>query len=123
MGQKFFHITLKERQKISDLMCDGISINRIAKIIGRNKSSISRELQRNENTKGYLANTAHSDSIKRWRLAHRRKRLKNARIRKYVIAHLEKGWSPLKISKQISIEMPGSTISHEAIYQFLRQKG
>jgi len=120
MGQKFYHMTLEERQRISDLMSEGLSINRIAEMIGRNKSSISRELHRNENNKGYAPDKAHQESVKRWHLAHRRERLKNSRIRKYVKNHLAKGWSPLKISKQISEDMPGYSISHEAIYQFLR---
>lgn len=122
MGQKFYHMTFEERQKISDLMSEGLSINRIAELIGRNKSSISRELHRNESRKGYTADNAQKTSTQRWHIAHRRERLKNGRIRKYVKNHLAKGWSPLKISKQISADMPGHSISHEAIYQFLKRQ-
>jgi IS30 family transposase len=120
MGQKFFHMTLQERKKISSLVSEGLSINQIALMIGRNKSSISRELHRNESQKNYSPDKAHQESVKRWQSTHRRERLKNHRIRKYVKVHLEKGWSPLKISKQISNDLPGHSISHEAIYQYLR---
>ena len=45
---KYQHISIEEREKIQKLLWKGISIRDIAKELGRNTSSISREINRNK---------------------------------------------------------------------------
>lgn len=46
-------------------------------------------------------------------------RLKEERIRTYVVAKLREGWSPEIIAGRIRLDHPGLTISHEAIYEYV----
>ena len=48
------HLTLEEREKILKYHSMGYSLSRIAEILCRNKSTISRELNRNSDKDGYL---------------------------------------------------------------------
>lgn len=43
----YIHLTIEERASISHLHKQGVSIRQIAKAIGRNPSTIKRELDRN----------------------------------------------------------------------------
>ncbi|HEX7319131.1 MAG TPA: IS30 family transposase [bacterium] len=52
-------------------------------------------------------------------IAQQRPRLKEARIRAYVMAKLQEHWSPEIIAGRLAVDHPGLTISLEAIYQFV----
>ena len=43
----YSHLTAEERDRLADLMADGLSLRSIAKALGRAASTISRELRRN----------------------------------------------------------------------------
>ena len=43
----YSHLTAEERDRLSDLMADGLSLRSIAKALGRAASTISREIGRN----------------------------------------------------------------------------
>ncbi len=47
MGKHYKHLTLEDRIEIYRLRADGKSLDAIGKQIGRDKSTISRELERN----------------------------------------------------------------------------
>ncbi len=97
------------------------SLGEIAKTLGRSKSTISRELNNNSSPeyKKYLSHRAHKRAVQKRENASRRPRLKDARIISYVRTKLKAGWSPEQISGRISIDHPGFSISHEAIYQYI----
>ena len=54
--------------------------------------------------------------------AAQRPRLKNRAVMYYVIEKLHSGWSPEQIAGRIRHELPGQSVSHEAIYQFIYDK-
>ncbi len=59
-------IKLEEREKIYQLLKADISLRKIAKELGRSKSSISREVKRNSSIKlGYLPDRANITASKR----------------------------------------------------------
>lgn len=94
----------------------------IADELGRDKSTISRELQRNapEIRKGYyLSHKAQERARSRWISSHSRPRLKNQEIRDYVEKNIKAGLSPELIAGRLRLDRPGSRISHEAIYQYI----
>jgi len=122
MHGKYSHLTEEERYMIAVLKAKERTLSDIAREIGRHKSTISRELHRNAPAihKGYyLSHKAQERAMVHWALTHKRERLKNQEVRKYVETCLRKGWSPEMIAGRLSIDKPGESISHEAIYQYI----
>jgi len=122
MEGEYTHLTKEERDMIAVLIAKGVPLSEIAQELGRHKSTISRELDRNAppTNKGYyLSHKAQERASYRWLVTHKRKRLKSQRIREYVEVKLKDGWSPEIIAGRLSIEEPGNAISHEAIYQYI----
>ena len=107
---------------IAVLRGEGRTLRFIARELGRDPSTLSRELKRNAapvNTGYYLPHKAHERATKRNRETHRRDRLKEPRIRRYVRDRLRSGLSPELIAGRWSRLHPESSISHEAIYQWV----
>ena len=121
MKNTYYHLSIEERDRIGVLRAQGTSITEIARTLGRDKGTISRELQRNRAPiyNVYLPHKADLRAKERKRRAGKRLRLRNTMIRRYVINHLRKGWSPEQITGRLSHDRPGYSISHEAIYQFV----
>ncbi len=125
MGKSYNHISRDERVAIGIMMRDGKNLSEIARALGRNKGTISREIKRNSSPKEnyYTMPWAHLKAERRsWR-AHRRPRLKSEQIILYVRSKLKEGWSPEQISGRIGQDCPGLSISHEAIYQYIYSLG
>lgn len=122
MEKSYHHLTIQDRDKIAVLRAEGRCPCEIARMIGKHRATISRELNRNAPAqyKGYyLGHKAQERAGKRWQMSHRKKRLSNQIIRDYVDEHLKQGWSPELIAGRIKIDKPGLSISHEAIYQYI----
>jgi IS30 family transposase len=122
MGKKYQHLSKEERDMITVLKAKDYTLGDIADELGRDKSTISRELQRNapEIHKGYyLSHKAQERARSRWVSSHHRPRLKNQEIRDYVEKNIKAGLSPELISGRWRLGHPGSKISHEAIYQYI----
>jgi transposase, IS30 family len=121
MPKQYNHLNQEERELIAQYRYEGKSLGFIAKALSRDRSSISRELSRNSSTeyKRYTPCRAHARAEQRWVTVHRRPRLKNDLIRRYVTKKLTEGWSPEQIAGRLPIDHPGQVISHEAIYQFI----
>jgi len=116
-------LSFGEREKISVFKAMGKSLREIARLIGKDVSTVSRELKRNGGRAAkrsyYLASRAHEKAKRRKSLAAKRGRLKDPKIRGYVKEKIKLHWSPEQISGRISIDFPELRISHEAIYQFI----
>jgi IS30 family transposase len=121
MPKLYKQLSQSERENIANLLSEGHSLGDIAKELGRNKSTISRELARNSapQHQRYTPCRAHARACDRKTTANTHERLKNDFIRQYVKDGLEKGWSPEQISGRIRIDYPGYSINHEAIYQYI----
>jgi IS30 family transposase len=117
---KYKHLSIEERELIQLRLWEKKSIRAIAKELNRPPSSISREINRNLPAihYRYTPRLAHQRAMNSRSSRGRQDRLKNERIRKYVIAHLKRRWSPEQIANTIEDEIQ-ETISHEAIYQFI----
>ena len=124
MHEPYQQITQDERDLIAHLHAKGLSRSEIARGIGRNKSTVSRELRRNGSGvyDVYLAHKAQARASIRKQESGQRPRLKNKRIKRYVIRKLKAGWSPEQISGDLKENHPQLRISHEAIYQFVYDK-
>lgn len=117
---KYQHLTIEEREKIQEMLWQKSSIRSIAIALGRNPSSILRELKRNlpPERKVYAPRLANIRALLKRKSRGRTERLKNKRIRKYVVTQLKLRWSPEQIAGRIRSDL-NERISHEAIYQFV----
>jgi IS30 family transposase len=124
MHKPYQQIKQDERDLIAHYHAKGLSHAEIGRQIRRNKSTISRELRRNGSGvyDVYLAHKAHTRASIRKQESGQRPRLKDQRIKQYVIRKLKQGWSPEQISGDLKENHPGLSISHEAIYQFVYDK-
>ena len=103
------HLSQAERYQIHALMKAGHDQSQIAKILDRNKSTISRELSRNTGSRGYRPKQACEMS------ADRAQNSRNAStvapwVKEQANALLRVQWSPEQIASQLPI-------SHETVYQ------
>jgi len=122
MQKQYIQITLQEREKIFALRARGKTATDIAEILGRHKSTISRELRRNKapTYNRYSAHSAHKRSTLRNTRRGRKPKLANKKLRQYVERMLLKEqWSPEIISDQLGQKFQGQRVSHETIYQFI----
>jgi IS30 family transposase len=107
-------ITQEERYQLSQWTCYELSVAAIARLLGRHRSTIHRELARNRSTRDrYEWYHADCVALQRRRLSRRNRRLSEAHW-SIVRGWLAQGWSP----EQIAGRWP-RWISHEAIYQYL----
>lgn len=117
-------LSLRERLAIEYAWCrDNKSISVIAKELGRNKSSISRELK-DKPRRGigkYNADVAHYKALARiGKRGNTPKTLRVAGLKTYIEQKLKLGWSPEQISIRLPIEYKQDSqmrISYEAVYQ------
>lgn len=122
--KNYNRVTFKERIKLSVFMEQGLSLSEIAKKLGRNKSTISREVSRCKEIEVYdpsLANY-HSFYYQGSRRNHFRKLDQNIRLRKEVLKGLTQRWSPEQISENLKRAYPkdkSMRISHESIYTYI----
>ncbi len=121
MPKAYKHLSQEEREIIAAHLSEGSSLGEIAKAVGRDRSTISRELKRNSppERRRYVPCRAHARACERKTNANKHERLKNDIVRQYVKDGLAKGWSPEQISGRIRIDHPDQSINHEAIYQYI----
>lgn len=112
----YTQLTEHERYQIKALLSAGHNKKEIASILGRHKSTISREVKRNTGKRGYRPKQAQ-------RLAgERQKKCINYRISKenwdVVKTLIKEDWSPEQVSLWLKAQL-GISISHESIYQYI----
>jgi len=120
------HLTFEEREAISQMHYAGHSQVEIARKLGRDPGTISRELRRNSRGGRYNAVWAQRLTEQRHREARRKSRkMDRPEVRDCVLSYLQQWWSPDEIAGQLradSSDKPRPCISHETIYRFLRRK-
>jgi len=119
---EYTRISFEEREKIYLLQKQNLNIASIAKELGRNKSSISRELKRCiSDPLGYIPDRAHF--IYRIKLSRNKLLFQNKELQEYVISKLTiSRWTPKEISASLKLEDLGLKASPELIYQFIYSK-
>ena len=117
---KYTQLTIEERERIQELLWQKVSVREIARQLGRDASSISREITRNQTPRKqlYRPRLAHEKSLERRTHRGGRKLDGNDQLLAYVKAYLKLGWSPEQIAAK-SLELAGVSISYEAIYQYI----
>lgn len=124
MAKKFTHLTLEEREQIRILRLQKLSSSKIAKILGRSKSTICEEVKRHLHHNGYEPLRAHGHARVVRRKPRRPKKMGIAAIELFVKEGLLKHWSPQQIAGRMQLEFPRSSfmhISHQCIYDWLER--
>ncbi len=116
---EYTRISFEEREKIYLLQRQNLNITSIARELGRNKSSISRELKRSiGDPLGYIPDRAHF--IYRIKLSRNKSLFQSKELQDYVISKLTiSRWTPKEISASLKLSDLGLKASPELIYQFI----
>lgn len=113
------HLGKEERSLIYKYTQEKKTVTEIAKLLQRNKSTISREISKNSTEVLYLPDTAGVIAKERRRHSHPKVKMNDEHLRKYVILKLEKGWSPELIEGRLRKKFGKTVINHETIYNFI----
>ena len=126
-------LSLAEREEIAVGLAANLSAAQIARRLGRARSTITRELARNQTHdhhrgtvtrqgRAYRASTAHRQAQARARRPKPAKLATQVVLRAWVQRHLEQRWSPRQIAATLALmfaDRPEMRVSHETIYQSL----
>lgn len=121
MVKIYKQLSQKERDRIFLLKQEGKTNKDIAKILGRDKSTIGRELKRNKHNKfnQYLPDTAERKANKRKKQGRKKNYLeKDDALKKYMLSKLKLGWSPELIVGRAKQEI-GKLYNYESVYQYI----
>ncbi len=121
-------LSLVEREEISRGPEANHSVRKIASLLERYPSTISREINRNGGVSTYRATEA---GVAAWKRAKRPKRCllsENFELKKVVKDKLSQDWSPAQISGWLRLAYPNNElmrVSHETIYKslFIQTRG
>ena len=117
----YSHISKEQRYKIQSWLEINMSQKDIAERLGKDKSSISREIGRNKNPSGkYTAGLADKTSSKRRRDGKRqsRKLIKDKSLRRAVLSQLKKKKSPEQIGGKRKRDGKAYVV-HETVYNYI----
>ena len=119
MPEGYKHITYEERCQISALLKSGKNKSEIARLLNRDRRTISREVLRNQGFRGYRYKQADIKSKRRRHSASCRPRKMTAQLIDKIEFYLRTVQaSPEQISGVLALE-EGIKISHERIYQHI----
>ena len=117
MAKGYHHVTRDTRSQICAYKASGWSMRRMAKQLGFDISSISREIKRNSGKRGYRLNQADIRAIERRKAASTRAYKMSTALIMRIQEKIKIDWSPEQISGRFKKE--GISISHESIYRMI----
>src|SRR5262249_61535526 len=109
------HLSYEDRFHIKAQRDAGKTLAEIARKLNADKSTISREMKRNQGRRGYRPKQAHRKARERWQQATKAVRF-TRKLRRYIAAKLRADWSPEQITGRLKRE-GRPYVSHERIYQ------
>jgi transposase, IS30 family len=116
------YLDREERYELARLRESGLSVRAVARQMGRDPSTICRELARNADPRagGYQPERAHRLAWERQRRPKPSRLSQNPQLRDVVQAMLDRRYSPEQVSGRLRVRCPGEAamrVSHETIYQ------
>ena len=122
----YHHITLEERVKIGTLLDAGCSQSYIAERLGRSRSTIMRELDRNFWSADMPYDAKRSEKRRRQTRAEAnakfRRIMPGSELEAEIKEKLERYWSPEQVAGRLKLERKKAVICHETIYRYIYQK-
>jgi transposase, IS30 family len=116
------HFTFQERQVLYRLNKEQHPKSEIAAILGRDRSTIYRELKRNAGGRGYRPKQAQWKAEQRRLACRGEPKMNDPKLKNHVVRSLKKGWSPDQIAgraAQTFPRIPSRRVSHQTIYNWL----
>ena len=124
------YLSQEERIQIADRLRLGDSIRAIARLLGRDPGTVSREVERNRNPEsgGYEPYRAQQKAADRLKRPKPRKAAEGTRLWDEIAAGLRRHWSPEQIANRLRLDFPDNGDMHasvETIYQaiYLQARG
>lgn len=117
----YIHFTHDERISLHNFLKEGLGIREIARRLGRNPSTISREVKRNSSSKGYHHWRAQILTICRRRYQRRTALKPGTPKYDYALEKLSCKWPPEAIANRFRLENPGQILSTSTIYRAIRR--
>jgi IS30 family transposase len=115
-------LTPEERERLCLLKAQGKNQAEIARCLGRHRSTISRELRRNQVGDSYSAVAAQRQADTRQRQRPLTPKMERPDTNEYVRQGLAKYWSPQQIAGRLRQEFPNVPrrhVSHQTIYAWI----
>ncbi len=116
------HLTFLEREILYRMKRAEKPIAEIATLLGRHRSTIYRELDRNTGQRGYRPQQAQRLAEERREACRRPAKMSHPPLEKYVTKHLKKKWSPEQIAGRIRRDLPHQQdcrVCNQTIYNWL----
>lgn len=128
----YTHFTLEERKYLQQLLSEGLSLRKIAAILERSPSTVSREVRRNRAKWKPRGNPNNQYWYNHWRAQNLyiRRRREGVRLAlqpgteewEFIVAVLESYWSPETIAGRWQFQFPErKTLSASTIYRYIRK--
>jgi transposase, IS30 family len=117
------HLTYVERQLRCRLKKAGKSNTEIARLMGRHRSTVCREMRRNTGRRGYRPKQAQRLASARRVASRPPHKLDNLEVHRYVKQKLEQFWSPEQIAGRAKHDFrrkPECQLSHQTIYSWIQ---
>lgn len=129
----YTHFTLNERRFLQELLSEGYSFRKIAELLGRNVSSVSREVNRNRSKYPPKKKSNNQYRYHAWRaqtlMTMRRREKKNYRLQpgskewEYIVEKLNLYWSPEEICERWKVEYPEEkSFGISTVYRYIKSK-
>lgn len=119
------HLTFIDRAVLYRMQHAKKSIAEIARTLGRHRSTIYRELDRNTGRRGYRPGQAQRLAKERREACRRPTKLSHRPLEHYVTEKLKQKWSPEQIAGRIGHDLPrqpACRVSDQTIYNWLTQQ-
>lgn len=124
----FTHLSLEDCRRLMRLREAAVHVDEIARLLGRHRSTIYREMKRNwwhdaevPQAEGYWPVSA--QSLADGRRRRRCKLLRHPMLQAAVVERLKDGWSPEQIAGRLRLERGARhRVCHETIYRFVYSK-
>ena len=116
------HLTFEERQFLYRLKRKRVPKAEIARLMGRDRSTMYRELERNTGMRGYRPKQAQRLADARRLSCHRPRKMDDPGVHQYVEEKLATRWSPDQIAGRVRRDFPrqrGRWLSRQAIYDWI----
>lgn len=122
MGRSYMQLSVGERRRIERWRAARVSPTEMARVLGRHRSTIFRELRRNHfvdrdmpKVVGYFAMAAQLQMADR--RARQRKLVRFASLRSEVEDRIRSGWTPEQIAGRMRLERAQPRVCQETIYR------
>jgi IS30 family transposase len=114
----YTHLSILEREMIAKGLYQGKCLSELARIMKRSKSTLSRELRRNQSDSDYSPATSQLLYEQRRLKSKRKKLLEDLHHKAYVQSKIiHESWSPEQLAARLKYEKKSWQISYATIYR------